>query len=330
MVAPAVWAVLWALIDGNMKEGFWKRIKMPFFLGAAGLFGAILSIIIMDLAFPRPDAIYSTSFSQPLLWYRLWPSATNPTGVLRGLIYAVGPVLIWLDWIIIRQRARWDVLKVLAVLAALLAFLAVGLTASVKIGGGSNIHNLDMFLVSLVFLVAVTAASRDGFSHYPGYALALLALVLFLPVWNLTRFHTDIEIPADSNSQEVISQIRSAVQEAAKDGEVLFIDQRQLFTFGQITDVPLVMEYELKHMMNQAMAHNQAYFEKFRSDLENHRFQLIVSDPLYIVFQGPKVAFGEENDAWVEEVTTPILENYEPVMRFYEDYIWLFVPKEGE
>jgi hypothetical protein len=330
MVAPAVWAVLWALIDENVKEDFWIRLKRPFLLGVAGLIGAILSLIVMDLAFPRPDAIYSTSLSQPLLWYRLWSSATNPTGVVRGLIYAVGPVIIWLVWIIIRQRARWDWLKILAVLAALLAFLAVGLAASVKIGGGSNIHNLDMFLVSLVFLVAMIATSRDGFSNYPGYAWALLALVLFLPVWNLTRFHTDVEIPVDSNPQEVISEIRSTVQEAAKEGEVLFIDQRQLFTFGHITDVPLVMEYELKHMMNQAMAHNQAYFETFRSDLENHRFRLIVSDPLYIVFQGPKIAFGEENDAWVEEVTIPILHYYEPVMRFDKDLIWLLAPKEGE
>ena len=204
----------------------------------------------------------------------------------------------------------------------------MGLVASVKIGGGSNIHNLDMFLVSLVFLVAITMMSKEDFSSFPGYAWALLAFVLFLPVWNLTRFHSELEIPTDSNPQGAVAEIRQAVQDAAQDGEVLFIDQRQLLTFGEITDVPLVIEYELKDMMNQAMGHNKAYFEIFREDIENHRFRLIVSDPLYVVFQGPKIAFGEENDAWVEEVTIPILGHYETVMRFDKDNIWLLAPKE--
>jgi hypothetical protein len=79
--------------------------------------------------------------------------------------------------------------------------------------------------------------------------------------------------------------------------------------------------------MNQAMGHNQGYFEQFRRDIENNRFALIVSDPLTIVFQGSKKAFGEENDAWVEEVTIPLLEHYVPYMKFDEHYIWLLKPK---
>ena len=39
-------------------------------------------------------------------------------------------------------------------------------------------------------------------------------------------------------------------------GEVLFMDQRQLLTFGYITDVPLVPDYEKKVMMNEALSGN--------------------------------------------------------------------------
>jgi len=329
MAAPAAWAVLWAFIDEVPKQGFWMRIKRPFYLGLAGVLGAVLSQLIMVLAFPRPDAVFSTSLSQPLLWYRLWSSATNPTGVVNGLLYAVGPVLIWIIWYTIRKREWWDVLKILALLGVLITFLAMGLVASVKIGGGSNIHNLDMFLVSLVFIVAILMMSEKNYSDFPAYAWALLAIVLFFPVWNLTRFHSELEIPEDPDSQGAIAEISQVVQDAAKEGEVLFIDQRQLLTFGEITDVPLIMEYEIKDMMNQAMGHNKAYFEAFRKDIENQRFRLIISDPLTVVFQGPKIAFGEENDAWVEEVTIPILDSYEPIMRFDEHLIWLLAPKKN-
>ena len=35
-----------------------------------------------------------------------------------------------------------------------LAFLAVGLIASAKIGGGSNLHNIDMFWITLALIAA--------------------------------------------------------------------------------------------------------------------------------------------------------------------------------
>jgi hypothetical protein len=329
MVAPAAWAALWALLDEDVERGFWKRIQHPIFLGLAGSLGAVLSMVVMNVAFPRPDPIYSTSLNQPLLWYRLWSNPTNPTGVVRGMIYVVGPALLWLIWMIVRQRARWDALKLIALSGVLISFLAAGLVASVKIGGGSNIHNLDMFLVSLVFIVAMILGSKRTLSGFSGFSWVLFGFMLLVPVWNLTRYHGKLNIPSDPDPDTVIAKMQSFLGEAAKEGEVLFIDQRQLLTFGEIQDVPLVMEYEIKDMMNQAMGHNQAYFEKFHEDIENQRFRLIVSDPLYVVYQGPKVAFGEENDAWVEEVTIPILSAYKPVMKFDEHLIWLLAPKGG-
>jgi hypothetical protein len=75
-------------------------------------------------------------------------------------------------------------------------------------------------------------------------------------------------------------------------------------------DVPLVMDYELKDLMNQAMGGNRAYLARFRQDLAAHRFSLIVGDPVTDQFQGRLRAFGEENDAWVTHVSIPLLEFY--------------------
>jgi hypothetical protein len=330
MFAPAIWVFLWALLKSQPTTKFWDRLKFPIYLGLAGTFGAIFSQIFMTLVFPQPSSIYSTSLGQPLLWYRLWSNPTNPTGVIPRLFYTVGPFLLVLGWMILRKRLKWDGLQLLGVSGAMLAFLAAGLVTSVKIGGGSNLHNLDMFLVSILVLVSVIVTRDNILERMPTALWLMIGLLWFIPLWNLTRISYRLELPTEEYVREAMATIRFEVNKAADQGEILFIDQRQFLTFGEIENVPLVMEYELKHVMNQAMGHNEGYFEEFREDLENQRFSLIVSDPLPIVFQGSSVPFGEENDAWVEEVTIPLLDYYEPIETLDDVQVWLLVPISEE
>jgi hypothetical protein len=341
MVAPAIWAGTLALLDEEVSHPLLSRLRRPVFLGAAGLAGALGSLLVMDLAFPRPDAIFSTSLSQPLLWDRLWSTATNPTGVVPGMLYAVGPLLVFLIWVGLSRYIKWDFVQVLVLLVGFGGFLVVGLMASVKIGGGSNLHNLDMLFVTLVILVGAIVSKKWHVGSMPPLIWAVLTIVWFMPIlnlslgsqstelpsWDLTTAGEILDTPTERDAIEALATIRAEVAAASEVGEVLFMDQRQLLTFGEISSVPLVMDYELKHVMNQAMGHNEAYFEQFREDVENHRFSMIVSDPLYIVFQGAKVPFGEENDVWVEQVTIPILESYEPIERLDKVLVWLLVPR---
>ena len=103
-------------------------------------------------------------------------------------------------------------------------------------------------------------------------------------------------------------------QRAAKVGdEVLFISQRHLLTFELIRDVPLVPEYETVFLMEMAMSDNQPYLEEFHKDLREARFGLIIVAPLEKLYQGRSHAFGEENAAWVREVSEPILCYYTPL-----------------
>jgi hypothetical protein len=340
MIAPAIWAGTLAFLDEEGSQPLVSRLRKPVLLGAAGLLGALGSLLIMDLAFPRPDTIFSTSLSQPLLWDRLWSSATNPTGVVPGMLYAIGPLLVFLIWVGLSKYIKWDLIQGLILLIGFVGFLTVGLMASVKIGGGSNLHNLDMLFVFLVILLGAIVSKKWDLGAMPPFIRAALVIIWFMPIlnlslnsqstelpsWDLTRAGQSLDTPTEQDAIEALATIRAEVAEAAKVGEVLFLDQRQLLTFGEITGVSLVMEYELKHVMNQAMGNNAAYFEQFRIDIENHRFSMIVSDPLSIVFQGAKVPFGEENDVWVEEVTIPILEEYEPIERLDKVLVWLLVP----
>jgi hypothetical protein len=160
-------------------------------------------------------------------------------------------------------------------------------------------------------------------------APAVLALVFIclLPGLHAVGSGGPLILPTEPVASRALEQISASVREAANRGEVLFMDQRQLLTFGQVAQVPLVLDYELKHVMNQAMADNEAYFERFEADLAAGRFSLIVSDSLEIVYQGRTHAFGEENDAWVEHVTLPLLAYYEPVAEFKPLDVWLMAPR---
>jgi hypothetical protein len=126
---------------------------------------------------------------------------------------------------------------------------------------------------------------------------------------------------------DALDKIKNQVYQAEKKGEVLFIDQRQLLTFGYIEDIPLIPEYEKKYLMDQAMAGNRPYFEKFYEDLRNHRFSLIVSEPLNTNYQDQDEGFSEENNAWVKWVSEPLLCYYEPMKKYREVKIQLFVPR---
>jgi len=327
LFAPAIWVAIWRFLDEEIDLPFFTRIQWPVIFGVAGMLGGTLSLQAMAIAFPRPDAIYSTSMSQDLLWYRLWPSETNPTGIVWGALLAFGPLILWLLWRMVQRDVRWDWLQAMAVFGSLGVFLAAGLVASVKIGGGNNLHNLDMFIVGLVCTSAWLWMRFGVGDKFRSISIILMAVSAGIPLWFAAQTGPPPIIPDAQVVQESLHIMRQAVDAAAEDGQVLFIDQRQLLTFGEIKDVPLVMDYELKHLMNQAMGHNRPYLEGFTKDLADHRFSLIVSDPLPIVYKKGEGPFPEENDAWVTEVTLPILKHYEPVAELPGVDVWLLAPK---
>ena len=79
----------------------------------------------------------------------------------------------------------------------------------------------------------------------------------------------DVERPRDLGSLPTDDVVRSSLdrslqrsRNAEPAGDVLFMDQRQLLTFGDIQHVDLVPAYEKKLMMDQALSGNRAYFQR--------------------------------------------------------------------
>jgi len=63
-------------------------------------------------------------------------------------------------------------------------------------------------------------------------------------------------------------------------------------------------------------------------DLSEHRFGLIVTDPQRIRYAEDDEAWGEENDAWVQWVTEPLLCYYQPKYTIKKTHVWLLTPRE--
>jgi hypothetical protein len=156
--------------------------------------------------------------------------------------------------------------------------------------------------------------------------LIAASLLLALPYFSNVR---RLVLPPQGDVQRSLQNLRQQVQNAKSEGEVLFLDQRQLLTFGAVEDVPLITDYEKKYLMDQAMAGNVTYFQGFYEDLVNKRFALIVSEPLYRSYDDAFDPFSEENNAWVKWVSEAVLCFYTPEKTYREVRVQLLVPRAG-
>lgn len=373
MFAPGIWIGMLELAgaslrDGKLERSHWARAIA---LGFSGVFGGyLLPKLLPLLSLPvesmtdvseqiaaggvNSEVIANAVTDQPLLWYRLLPNSTYGMGILLGLAVAVLPALIVLVWLAISRNWRLNIWQKLAIAGPLLAFFVVGLIVSTKIGGGGDLHNMDMFLIGMAFtaFIAWVNGGRDALLKgmmqlWVRFALAAsLVVPAVIPLSHLRSFGygdqmktlmvlRDISdrklldmLPTGDVVDESLDEIQFFVDAARGQGDILFIDQRQLLTFGYI-DAPLIPEYEKKVLMNEALSSNAAYFEGFYRDLASGRFSLIVTEPLRTPVKDSTYKFGEENNAWVSWVSIPVLCYYEEAQTLKEAGVQLLIPKSA-
>ncbi|MEW5871966.1 MAG: hypothetical protein AB1894_22040 [Chloroflexota bacterium] len=297
---------------------------------------------------------FTSSFTSQLLWYRLWPNAIYPPGILIGILLVSAPLFVLIGSKMAEPRRAapawraYHPLRLLTLVAILAAFFIGSLIVSTKIGGGSNLHNMDTYMVFLLILAAfilfnkftpdrsIIEAQSAGDADAPrqgqfarksakaGIALAFAMIFLF-PVLSLApRKPLVMDKP-------VISAVGTIAQRSAKadqnGGEVLFISNRHLLTFGYVKDVRLVTEYERVFLMEMAMAGNRGYLDRFQQDLKNQRFALIISEPFFLVEKDKTTIFGEENNAWVNEVSRYVLCYYKQDSYFQNVDVQIYAPR---
>lgn len=381
MFAPGMWAAMLEFSSAESSpsgrgQGEGERSDRTVWVraisvGAAGILGGYVAPFFIPTILARLSPNISSSFSggvtlsgvsaeassQELLWYRLFPNATYPEGILLGLLLAVGPLIAVLVYLSVTRRWTLNAWQKLAVILPLLAFLVVGLIVSVKIGGGGDLHNMDMFILGLLFAGAM-AWHRSGAKWIlesavsPAWMRLVLLFMVIYPAYYPMKFIApnrvaeedmtwvmtlaDIPpqgpfpelLPYENDSDKALKDIQNAIKEAAPNGDILFIDQRQLLTFKYVTGVPLVPEYDKKVLINEAMSASESYFQTFYRDLAAQRFSLIITNPLHERVQTEEDNFGEENNAWVKWVSAPVLCFYEPLETLKKVKIQLLAPKQ--
>jgi len=342
-IAPAIWGVLLALFHTRQESSRflqtdWVRIIVS---GLAGILGGLVLPVLVPLSIQGVlhesqtgilTSATTTLQAQPLIWSRLLPNETYAPGILLGILIATLPLILLLN--VFRKQTGVSLTKwqLIVIWGSCLAFLIAGLIASIKIGGGSNLHNLDMFFINLLLLTGIAwkCNGREWLLNFRHHSLWIKFLILFLVAYPLFPAILTVRpytFPSSQEQKDVLAYIQKSVREAKNIGEVLFIDQRQLLTFGEVRDVPLVPEYEKKYLMNQAMSGDKELFNEFYTDLRSHRFSLIINEPSFINYQTEDYEFGTENNVWVEWVAKPLSCYYRPLKTFKNVKVELLIPR---
>jgi hypothetical protein len=367
--APVIWFVMLELLDADPDgdHGFSATSRIRLIaryaaIVAVAVIGALIASLFISPDLLRffaeleisPSNVWEKITQQSLLWYRLLPNETYGNGILAGLVFAALPLVLILIHTL--QLKKWFLNRwqVTFTLLALLVFLVVGLVISTKIGGGGDLHNLDMFLIALFFtaMVAFHKLGKDWLHPVPAQSLRIRALWVILFAFPALSSLQDMRsydfyearpwlvaltdapnerslemFPSQSIIDTSLDVIQQEVDLAEVDGDVLFMDQRQLLTFNYIQDVRLVPDYDKKVLMEKALTKDRGYFQSFYTDLAAHRFSLIIVQPLNTPRKGSDFQFGEENNAWVKWVANPLLCFYEIKQTLVEVNVQLLVPR---
>lgn len=337
MPVPGLMAVALYLLDTPFDGKKWVKYMLWPAVWVIGGFAVAYLAKQGYIAISGEDpALFDSAFSSALLWRRLLPNATFFLGIVPAILLVMlpGAALLWLKF---RKQSlpalHW--LQWVGLAGILGVFFAGGLVVSVKIGGGGDLHNLDAFLVFWALIVGGILAMS---SRLPDPDLKAtenhiwrfwLTVAVIIPAFfAFMRSGTWSFSTTQSQGTELSDLKRAMAVLEQQCGDVLFISERQLLSFGEL-DLQVVPEYEKVFLMEMAMGNNTDYLSLFQQKLADHAFVAIISDPLSTNIQGSNRGFADENNAWVEKVVLPMLSKYEGVLSWRNGEINLLVP-QGE
>jgi hypothetical protein len=162
--------------------------------------------------------------------------------------------------------------------ASLVGFFVVGAVVSVKIGGGSNLHNMDMFLLTLFIIIGIFW--KNGLAEWFETEIKTTnwasILVLFLLVYQNVQYIKSampISLPSDAVVENALDSIQSSVDDFKNNGDVLFIDQGNCSLLVKSKMLILSGNMKKSLLMNEALSNDQDYFNSFYQDLRSQKIR---------------------------------------------------------
>jgi len=330
---PAMLAITLYLLEEPFSRinNFWRYIAKPALWAVLGLATALLGqAFYISISGNTDLSAFSSSLHSPLLWYRWFPNDTNPLGVIPGILIVSLPLFALLFWTLRGRLNNLHFLRSSGLLLMLAALLGGGLVVSAKIGGGGDLHNMDAYMAMLALIVAYFVAERVETEsaqspRFEAVAWPFVALMLIVPLaFSFSRIVPPIQYDRVQANKD-LSTLRATVQSYSKSGEVLFMYERHLLTFGMIPNVPVAQEYEVIPLMEMAISGNQPYLNKFYADLKSHRFTAIVATKQNL--DANSGDFAEESALWNKLVAYPLLCEYAPTLTLVSSNIQVLVPR---
>lgn len=325
---PAMLGITIYLVESRFAGGWWRYFRAPLAWGTAGIAAAAAAQAGYALLSKQPDvAAFGSSFTSDLLWYRLLPSPTYPPGILPMILGLTAPLFV----LAAGNLRRINFWRSVALVGMGVVLLAGGLLVSTKIGGGSNLHNMDAYLVLLLLWAGLVWTGRTAHEqnrHRLWFPIPLVLLAALLPFYPLVLSGEPARKHDLQAEQAELATLRGLVQPAAGSGQaVLFMWNRQLLTFGEIQGVPLQPDYETVELMEMAISRNQAYLDQFQIDLKNHRFGMIITAAQNTSYKDAEAAFPEEHNAWTDAVAIPVMNYYCEQERLPLSEIQILIPR---
>jgi hypothetical protein len=161
--------------------------------------------------------------------------------------------------------------------------------------------------------------------HMPVWLLGFIALIPIL----VSFVPATLPLYSRTDTQSALNEINRQITSLPPNPKpVLFISQTQLLATKQVENVLPIPKYEMDLMMEMAMANNLDYLNMLYSDLSNQRYSLIIAPELNTFQKGLKWKFGEENDAWNNAISVPVLLYYHPIFDQKEFGFEILVPNE--
>jgi len=300
--------------------------------GAVGLLAQNVYALSSGLA---REVVYSYATSD-LLWYRLWPNPSYPIGILPSILLVTGPILVFVALAFVKWGKNHHAIRIALLATALTILFAGGLVVSVKIGGGTNLHNLDAFITLLAIISAylfygTDQGSRKQMISYKPHWVHLTLVVMIPAIFAVTYGGPIPKLDYEA-ADYVVNSLQFEVDKAKNqypDKEILFVTERQLITFGYLEGVDLVSDYEKMILTEMAMGNVRVYLDQFAEDIKNQRFSLIIHNVLPGYYKDPQTySFAEENNVYLERVASVIRCYYEPKKLLIPYHIHILTPSE--
>lgn len=295
------------------------------------LLGGITGLLIwflLPIIFNVEEAILYTDFNSPLLWFRLLPNPTYRLGILLGALSVSLPGFYFIFRFYKERSGFYNKLRVVGVCIILLIFFLGGLIVSIKIGGSSNLHNMDAYLLFLVVSVAYFYFNFVGTDNNHPFVLPqwVLASLIIVPVIYVSGFSGPVPALDHEKANKTIQILQRTIDEFSRhENDVLLMTEHQLFTFGYLSGVEQKTIYEKTFVIEMAMSENYSVLEHYWDDFQNQEYSVVIGEKMSSGHSGGQ--YAEENYYFVEHIVDHLICYYEKYENLPISSIEVYIPR---